>query len=180
MKLRILSTLLLIGAPSRVWTDRVRIDQIRSISVGGRQGSRLLAGCQPHPAMPSIIERRSPPTGGSVNLATALHDVGAILTIALGALGLLRPDLVARLVSVTPDDALGRTEIRATYGGLLAGLGLFALASQDEVAFVALGAGWVAAAVTRLIATPIEKAGSRGYRAAAVEAALALSLLFPS
>lgn len=114
-----------------------------------------------------------------MNLATALHNIGAILTLALGGLGLLRPDLAARLVAVTPNDALGRTEIRATYGGLFAGLGIFALASQDEVAFIMLGAGWVAAAVARTVSTPMEKAGSLGYRAAAFEAVMAALLLYP-
>jgi uncharacterized membrane protein YeaQ/YmgE (transglycosylase-associated protein family) len=45
--------------------------------------------------------------------------LGAVCTLALGILGLVAPQKVADLVGVDPKGALGLSEIRATYGGIL-------------------------------------------------------------
>jgi len=44
----------------------------------------------------------------------------------------------------------GTSEIRATYGGFFAALGLWCLVSQREGVFVTVGFGWLGAALGRI------------------------------
>lgn len=115
-----------------------------------------------------------------MELAHVLHVLGAGVTAALGAFGLVRPDAAARLVGLAPSGRLGRSELRATYGGLFFALGAFALATRDEVAFMLLGAAWLGAAGARVADAFLEGEADRAvWRAALVEAALATLLLAP-
>jgi hypothetical protein len=109
-----------------------------------------------------------------------LHLVGALATLGLGGLGLLRPLEAARLVGLEPKGRLGLSELRATYGGLFAALGAFAIVTRDEVAFASLGAAWLGAAGARIADALLARDTSRPvWRAALVEAGLALLLLSP-
>jgi hypothetical protein len=51
-----------------------------------------------------------------------LPNCGAIVTAALGCLGLLFPSAVGRVLGVAPDRPLGISEFRATYGGFFCAL----------------------------------------------------------
>jgi hypothetical protein len=115
-----------------------------------------------------------------LELPQILHHVGALATLVLGGLGLLRPQAAARLIGLEPRGRLGGSELRATYGGLFAALGLFALLTRDEVAFTLIGAGWLGAAAAR-VGDALLLGGDRSvWRAALFEAALALLLLAPA
>jgi hypothetical protein len=115
-----------------------------------------------------------------LELAQILHHAGALVTLALGLLGLVRPRAAARLVDLEPRGRLGGSELRATYGGLFAALGLFALATRDEVAFTLVGAAWLGAAAARLADGFLLGGDRKVWRAASFEAAVALLLLFPA
>jgi hypothetical protein len=109
-----------------------------------------------------------------------LHLVGALVTFGMGCLGLLRPELAARLIGLTPEGRLGASELRATYGGLFAALGAFAIATRDEVAFAIVGAAWLGAAGARCAdALLVAGADRRVWRAALFEAGVAVLLLAP-
>jgi hypothetical protein len=115
-----------------------------------------------------------------VELAHVLHLLGALVTAAMGGLGLLRPASAARLIGLQPTGRLGGSELRATYGGLFFALGAFALATRDEVAFALLGAAWLGAAAARVgDALLVGGAGRDVWRAALLEAAVATLLLAP-
>jgi len=115
-----------------------------------------------------------------LEIGPLLHHVGAAVTLGMGGLGLLRPDLAARLTGILPQGRLGASEIRATYGGLFASLGFFALATRDEVAFTMAGAAWLGAAAAR-VGDGLWKGGNREvWRAACFEAGMALLLLAPA
>jgi hypothetical protein len=115
-----------------------------------------------------------------LELAHVFHLVGALVTAALGLLGLLRPQAAARLVGLEPSGRLGRSELRATYGGLFFALGAFALATRDEVAFALVGAAWLGAAAARVgDALLVRGAGRPVWRAALFEAGVAALLLAP-
>lgn len=115
-----------------------------------------------------------------MELAHVLHLVGALLTAALGGLGLLRPAAAARLIGLEPTGRLGRSELRATYGGLFFALGAFAVATRDEVAFALLGAAWLGAAAARVGDALLVPGAERAvWRAALFEAAVATLLLAP-
>lgn len=115
-----------------------------------------------------------------MEIAQLLHHVGALVTLALGGLGLVRPEAAARLIGLEASARLGASELRATYGGFFAALGAFALLTRDEVAFALVGAGWLGAAAAR-IGDALLRGGDRSvWRAALFEAALALLLLAPA
>jgi hypothetical protein len=115
-----------------------------------------------------------------LELAQILHHLGALLTLAMGGLGLLRPHTAARLIGLEPRGRLGVSELRATYGGLFGALGAFALATRDEVAFTLLGAAWLGAAAARVGDALFAGAERRIWRAALFEAAVAGLLLAPA
>lgn len=114
-----------------------------------------------------------------MELPQILHHIGALVTLGMGGLGLLRPQVAARLTGLEPHGRLGSSELRATYGGLFAALGLFALLTRDEVAFALVGAAWLGAAAAR-VGDALLLGGDRSvWRAALFEAAVALLLLAP-
>jgi hypothetical protein len=115
-----------------------------------------------------------------LELSHVLHVVGALVTVALGGLGLLRPEAASRLVGLAPTGRLGRSELRATYGGLFFAMGAFALATRDEVAFALLGAAWLGAAGARIGDAVLVAGAERSvWRAALFEAGVATLLLAP-
>jgi hypothetical protein len=116
-----------------------------------------------------------------VDLPVALHNLGALATLALGGLGLLRPTAAARFTGLEAATQEGRSEFRATYGGLFAALGAFALLAQDQVVFTGLGAAWVGAGLGRALSIWADRARTpRNYAAVAFEGVLGLLLLAPS
>jgi len=109
-----------------------------------------------------------------------LHLLGALVTLGMGGLGLLRPLVAARLIGLEPRGRLGLSELRATYGGLFTVLGAFALVTRDEVAFTLVGAAWLGAAAARVGDALLVKGAYRPiWRAALFEAGVALLLLAP-
>ncbi len=115
-----------------------------------------------------------------MEIGPVLHHLGALVTLGMGALGLLRPSLAARLTGLAPQGRLGASELRATYGGLFAALGLFALATRDEVAFMMAGAAWLGAAGARVGDAFLNGGDRHVWGAACFEAAVALLLLAPA
>ena len=87
--------------------------------------------------------------------------VGAGLTAALGLLGLVRPEVTADIVEIVPDGPLGRSEIRATYGGLFVGLGGACLWLRSPEAYLVVALAWLSAAAARLVAVAIERTVSK-------------------
>ena len=109
-----------------------------------------------------------------------LHHFGALVTLGMGSLGLLRPLTAARLIGLGAESRLGLSTLRATYGGLFFALGAFTLATLDEVAFTLVGAAWLGAAAARVgDALLARDADRRVWRAALFEAGVALLLLAP-
>jgi hypothetical protein len=79
----------------------------------------------------------------------AFANLGALITLGLGLLGLLAPARAAAFANVQPVGQIGTSEIRATYGGLFAALGLACLLTQAGGVFLAAGLAWVGAAAGR-------------------------------
>ena len=82
--------------------------------------------------------------------------IGAVITIGLGVLGLILPNVAANLVGIEAENGLGRSEVRATYGGLFIGLGGCCLWFQSPAMYLVVGIAWCLAAVARFIAIFIE------------------------
>jgi hypothetical protein len=116
--------------------------------------------------------------GDAVQIAPLLHLLGALLTLGLGLLAVLLPDAAARITSLAPEGILGRTEIRATYGGMFVALGTFALLGPD-VARIVVGAAWIGIAAGRLLGAFLDGHEPKVYGAVVFEGGVALLLLFP-
>jgi hypothetical protein len=89
-----------------------------------------------------------------------IASCGAVLTMALGVLGLLAPARAARLVGLTPQGARGTSEVRATYGGLFFAMGLACLVLQHPAAFAVAAAAWLGAALARLASMAVARHAS--------------------
>lgn len=89
-------------------------------------------------------------------MSQIVNILGAILTLLFGIWAMLKPIQFSKFISLTPYKNQGITEIRATYGGWISALAIFALYYQSNFAFHCLGFGWMGAAVTRIISLYID------------------------
>lgn len=107
-----------------------------------------------------------------------LPNCGAVVTVALGCLGLLFPKAVGRVLGIAPDRPLGVSDLRATYGGFFLCLGIGCLVAQSSQVFAIVGAAWCAAAFARIISYAVD--GSRtahNLAGVGVEAGIGLAML---
>lgn len=86
-----------------------------------------------------------------------LPNVGALITLALGLLGIAAPMAAAKLVSIEPIGLTGISEVRATYGGLFVGLGGVCLYSQSPTVFFAVGVAVLGAAIGRSVSVLVDR-----------------------
>lgn len=103
-----------------------------------------------------------------------LATIGAAITLGLGIMGLTRPSAAAAFTSIAPQGILGLSEIRATYGGLFAAMGAYALLAPSPAAFTVLACAWTGAAGGRVVSVLIDGSrSSRNLGAVLFEAAIA-------
>ena len=82
--------------------------------------------------------------------------IGAVITIGLGLVGFMLPNVAASMVGIEAANGLARSEVRATYGGFFLGLGGSCLWFQSPAMYFVVGIAWCLAAVARFIAIFIE------------------------
>jgi Domain of unknown function (DUF4345) len=87
------------------------------------------------------------------------NQLGSLITLGLGLLGLVAPTRAASFVHMHPDGLVGISELRATYGGFFTALGALALLRQDPIVFQVLGLAWCGAALGRALSAVVD--GSR-------------------
>jgi len=109
-----------------------------------------------------------------------LANIGALITTALGCLGLFAPDRAAALTSMSPVGVNGRSEVRATYGGLFAAMGVACLLSQWTPVYFTVGIAWFGAGVGRIWSVVIDRnVNQKNLAAIVMEVAIAALLLAP-
>jgi len=107
-----------------------------------------------------------------------LNQAGAVITAAMGFLGLAAPRLAARLTGLDGVTPPGRSEFRATFGGLFAALGLAPLLSGAPPLYALAGLCWVGAACGRAISIPLDRAATgKNFAALGFEAVTGALLL---
>lgn len=107
-----------------------------------------------------------------------LPNCGAVVTAALGCLGLLFPTTVSRVLGIRPKGSLGMSELRATYGGFFMCLGIGCLVTQSVPALSVVGAAWCAAALARLVSLAVDNSRSwQNLAGIGFEAVMGLSML---
>jgi len=113
-----------------------------------------------------------------MELPDIANIVGAVGTVGMGLMGLLFPHTAARIVGLRPVGGAGRSEFRATFGGLWIALGLVPLISGAPLAYLVLGLGWAFKAIGRVISIVLDRAGDRqNWRAVVLEAKFAALVL---
>ena len=85
-----------------------------------------------------------------------LPNLGAVLTVVLGFLGLLFPKAVGRVLGIDLDRPLGTSEFRATYGGFFLSLGIGCIVAQSVQVFTIVGAAWCSAAIVRMVSCAVD------------------------
>ncbi|OGB25313.1 MAG: hypothetical protein A3I66_04465 [Burkholderiales bacterium RIFCSPLOWO2_02_FULL_57_36] len=90
----------------------------------------------------------------------ALNQAGALVMIALGGMGLFFPETAARFVSVAPVGKLGKSELRATYGGFFLALGLGCIVLGSPEVYRVIGIAWLGAAIGRTISIAVDRSVS--------------------
>ena len=73
-----------------------------------------------------------------------------------GAACILRPTSV-HVVGVTYDSPLGRSEIRAVFGGMFLALGLACIVLRQPVVFAVVGAAWLTDVAVRFVAVFVDR-----------------------
>jgi hypothetical protein len=107
-----------------------------------------------------------------------LPNCGAIVTAALGLLGLLCPSAVGRVLGIEASRPLGISEFRATYGGFFLALGIGCLVAQSVPVFAVVGAAWCAAALARAVSFAVDSSrAAHNLAGMGVEAAIGLAML---
>ncbi|MGH0030798.1 MAG: DUF4345 family protein [Myxococcota bacterium] len=110
----------------------------------------------------------------------ALGNLSAAITAGLGGLGLFAPARAAAFASVAPVGPNGTSDIRATYGGLFAALGLACLVAQSPPIFLAAGLAWVGAAAGRVWSVLVDRnLDPKNLGGIGFELAIGLLLLAP-
>ena len=112
-----------------------------------------MVGWRPH--------RRDPhaePLGVALN---TFGYIGAAITVFGGVIGLLFPTPVSRTIGLTLNGRLGRSEFRATYGGLFLAAGVAAIVIGTLDATLILACAWFGAAAGRTISAFIDRSWSK-------------------
>ncbi len=85
------------------------------------------------------------------------NSIGAAVNLIIGIVGIISPPAICKFVGISWEEKRGKSDIRATYGGVLFGLGGFALYMQEPLIFTAIGIAWACAAAARLISIFVDK-----------------------
>lgn len=81
----------------------------------------------------------------------ALNILAAIVTLLLGCIGLCFPERAAGIVKLQAIADEGRSEFRASFGGLWFGLGTLPLVTMEPLHFAMAGTVWLTTAIGRII-----------------------------
>lgn len=112
-------------------------------------------------------------------LAALMHQLGALLVLAVGIAGFVRPDLLAKRLEITAGGPSGLSELRAALGGVMAALALFCLWAQEPLVFAALGVAFLGAAAARVFDLAAGRRARGIWVGLGVDLLLAVLLLFP-
>ena len=108
-----------------------------------------------------------------------LAQLGALITLALGILGVVAPAKASEWVEISARTHPGPAEFRAIYGGLFVALGLVPLVTGADAAYLTTGLAWVSAASGRVVSIFLDRSlDPRNWLAVGFEGGLgALCLL---
>ncbi|OYU52742.1 MAG: hypothetical protein CFE27_05145 [Alphaproteobacteria bacterium PA1] len=107
-----------------------------------------------------------------------LNNLGAIITVLMGCLGLFLPQKASQLTGLTAVTPAGRAEFRGTLGVTFILLGLVPVVTQNDIAFLTVGLCWLGAAIGRVISIYLDQGNeAKNWIAVGFECAIAALLL---
>lgn len=89
-----------------------------------------------------------------------LPQIAAGITALFGVWAFFQPNKFANLIALIPKGSRGLSEIRATYGGLIFSIGLFALWADAPLVYQGLGFGWLGIGIARASSFLLDKSYS--------------------
>ncbi len=90
-----------------------------------------------------------------------LNYLGAVVTLGLGMTGLIAPQVAQRIVGLKAETVSGRSEFRASFGGLWIALGAVPLVLFEPIAFAFLGLCWLGTAAGRTVSFVLDRTVDR-------------------
>jgi hypothetical protein len=78
----------------------------------------------------------------------------------IGVAAVVRPSSL-EMVGVSAVSALGRSEIRAVFGGMFVALGVACIVLREPTVFLAVGAAWLADVAVRIVAVAVDRVPAR-------------------
>lgn len=114
-----------------------------------------------------------------MGLLLVLKIIAALATAVTGLLALVKPAAVYGFTGLITSGVRGISEIRAIFGGLFIALGVAPL-FLGERAYLMLGIGYLAIALTRIISIIIDKSYDQSnWISLAIEIVLGIILVIP-
>jgi hypothetical protein len=83
---------------------------------------------------------------------------GAVITVIVGLVALIRPESVTGFTGLQPDGSRGISEIRSVLGGLFIAIGLAPFILNDPAAFKMLGITYLGIGAVRAVSILIDSA----------------------
>ena len=83
--------------------------------------------------------------------------VAPVLSIVLGVGALVSPETLARQTGLAADGPLGRSELRALFGGVFIGIGIAALLLGSPAAHLVGAAAFLGGAAAKLLSAALER-----------------------
>jgi hypothetical protein len=83
--------------------------------------------------------------------------IAPVLTVVMGIVACLAPEAFARQTGLAADGPLGRSELRAVFGGVFIGIGLVTLALVSPAAHLVGAAAFLGGAAAKVASAVLER-----------------------
>ncbi len=90
-------------------------------------------------------------------LAEWLPRIAAILTVMFGLVGFFKPRMITANQQIELGSPMAMSEARVVFGGLHLGSGIMALALQEPLIYMTLGAAWSVGLLARFYSMFVDK-----------------------
>ena len=106
------------------------------------------------------------------------NNAGAVVTVAMGCLGLFLPARAAALTGLSPTSVEARAEFRGTLGVTFLFLGAMPLITQEALVFLTVGFAWLGAGLGRVVSIAVDGGNTgKNWGAVAFEGVIAALLI---
>jgi hypothetical protein len=86
-----------------------------------------------------------------------INNLGAIITICFGLMGLVTPHLASKFTGLTATNKTSFAEFRGTFGGMFVVMGAIPLLTHQPLAYFTTGLFWMGAAFGRIVSIILDK-----------------------